>query len=76
MEGPTTKHGGALEGNQLEEDVKVRDFIYLYVFWVKTHFCFQDFQGFLNDLQDWELLKDTDKKMKKSQASDMVKFQF
>ncbi|XP_011023787.1 PREDICTED: RNA polymerase II-associated protein 3 isoform X3 [Populus euphratica] len=31
-----------------------------------------DFQGFLNDLQDWELLKDTDKKMKKkSQASDM-----
>ncbi|KAG5244706.1 RNA polymerase II-associated protein [Salix suchowensis] len=24
-----------------------------------------DFQGFLNDLQDWELLKDTDKKMKK-----------
>ncbi|KAB5529150.1 hypothetical protein DKX38_019231 [Salix brachista] len=32
-----------------------------------------DFQGFLNDLQDWELLKDSDKKMKKkSQASDMV----
>ncbi|KAJ6384648.1 hypothetical protein OIU78_027864 [Salix suchowensis] len=31
-----------------------------------------DFQGFLNDLQDWELLKDSDKKMKKkSQASDM-----
>nr|TKS13719.1 RNA polymerase II-associated protein 3-like isoform X1 [Populus alba] len=30
-----------------------------------------DFQGFLNDLQDWELLKDTDKKMKKSQASDV-----
>ncbi|CAK7340538.1 unnamed protein product [Dovyalis caffra] len=31
-----------------------------------------DFEGFLNDLQDWELLKDTDKKMKKkSQASDM-----
>ncbi|KAB5556127.1 hypothetical protein DKX38_007036 [Salix brachista] len=31
-----------------------------------------DFQGFLNDLQDWELLKDTDKKMKKSQASDLI----
>ncbi|KAH8507190.1 hypothetical protein H0E87_009636 [Populus deltoides] len=31
-----------------------------------------DFQGFLNDLQDWELLKDTDKKMKKkSRASDV-----
>jgi hypothetical protein len=28
-------------------------------------------------LQDWELLKDTDKKMKKkSRASDVVKFQF
>ncbi|KAB5556018.1 hypothetical protein DKX38_006927 [Salix brachista] len=33
----------------------------------------EDFQGFLNDLQDWELLKDTDKKMKKkSQASDLI----
>ncbi|KAJ6683250.1 hypothetical protein OIU74_021335 [Salix koriyanagi] len=31
-----------------------------------------DFQGFLNDLQDWELLKDIDKKMKKSQASDLI----
>ncbi|KAB5573911.1 hypothetical protein DKX38_001105 [Salix brachista] len=32
-----------------------------------------DFQGFLNDLQDWELLKGTDKKMKKkSQASDLI----
>ncbi|KAJ6354232.1 hypothetical protein OIU76_003138 [Salix suchowensis] len=32
-----------------------------------------DFQGFLNNLQDWELLKDTDKKMKKkSQASDLI----
>ncbi|XP_011038926.1 PREDICTED: RNA polymerase II-associated protein 3-like isoform X3 [Populus euphratica] len=32
-----------------------------------------DFQGFLNDLQDWELLKDTDKKVKtKSQASDKI----
>ena len=40
-------------------------------------FCFRDFQGFLNDLQDWELLKDTDKKMKKkSLASDLVNFQF
>ncbi|CAI0446598.1 unnamed protein product [Linum tenue] len=30
-----------------------------------------DFQGFLNDLQDWELnLKDKDKKMKSSPASD------
>ncbi|KAJ6306009.1 hypothetical protein OIU77_018421 [Salix suchowensis] len=39
------------------------------------HGCDQalDFQGFLNDLQDWELLKDTDKKMKKkSQASDLI----
>ena len=52
-------------------------FIYFYAFLVKTHFCFQDFQGFLNDLQDWELLKDSDKKMKKkSQASDMVRFRF
>uniref|UniRef100_A0A6N2LCN2 RNA-polymerase II-associated protein 3-like C-terminal domain-containing protein n=1 Tax=Salix viminalis TaxID=40686 RepID=A0A6N2LCN2_SALVM len=32
-----------------------------------------DFQGVLNDLQDWELLKGTDKKMKKkSQASDLI----
>lgn len=38
------------------------------------HFFFQDFQGFLNDLQDWELsVKDKDKKMKKPQASDKVK---
>lgn len=34
---------------------------------------FQDFQGFLNDLQDWELsLKDKDKKMK-PQAPDKAK---
>ncbi|CAI0459637.1 unnamed protein product [Linum tenue] len=32
-----------------------------------------DFQGFLNDLQDWELnLKDRDKKMKPSLASDQI----
>ncbi|CAL1407685.1 unnamed protein product [Linum trigynum] len=32
-----------------------------------------DFQGFLNDLQDWELnLKDKDKKMKSSPASDQI----
>lgn len=30
---------------------------------------FQDFQGFLNDLQDWELLlKDKDKKIKQQPA--------
>ncbi|CAI0381740.1 unnamed protein product [Linum tenue] len=32
-----------------------------------------DFQGFLNDLQDWELnVKDKDKKMKSSPASDKI----
>jgi tetratricopeptide (TPR) repeat protein len=37
---------------------------------VSNFFFFQDFQGFFNDLQDWELsLKDKDKKIKQQPAN-------